>query len=362
MSALGKTIEWREDHPPSAGHPPNGAAGVPAHGVGSHAGVKPAYYFRWKAPLDRCAAAVLLVPGLLLIILLVALVRLTSKGPGIYRQARVGKDGRRFMMYKIRTMQHDAEVSTGPIWTQPRDRRVTPVGRLLRRLHLDELPQLFNVIKGEMALVGPRPERPEFVCVLAEAVPGYRNRLAVLPGITGLAQINLPPDTDLVSVQRKIVLDCEYIERGGPWLDTRLMLCTFLRLFKLPEGWLHSLFALSRDPKVSCPLKTEPAEAPGAPGHPPGHPLAGRGSGHGSWAGESPAEPEAATPASILLQLASLPDPAAPRHRRCTRSRVAAQWKRRRAPRRGGQTVRQAIGARQTAVEEHRSKTADLGD
>jgi hypothetical protein len=193
------------------------------------------------------------------------------------------------MMYKIRTMRYDAEMSTGPVWTQHRDPRVTPVGRLLRKLHLDELPQLFNVIKGEMAIVGPRPERPEFVCVLAEAVPGYRNRLAVLPGITGLAQINLPPDTDLVSVQRKLVLDCEYIERGGPWLDTRLMLCTFLRLFKLPEGWLHSLFALSRDAKVVCPLTTEPTRASGTP------------------VGE-----DAATPASILLQLASLPDPDAP--------------------------------------------------
>jgi hypothetical protein len=164
------------------------------------------------------------------------------------------------------------------------------------------------VIKGEMALVGPRPERPEFVCVLAEAVPGYRNRLAVLPGITGLAQINLPPDTDLLSVQRKVVLDCEYIERGGPWLDTRLMLCTFLRLFKLPEGWLHSLFALSREPKVACPLATEPAQAPGrAPSR-----SDGRLADQGSRAGEPPAEEDAATPASILLQLASLPDPAAP--------------------------------------------------
>ncbi len=190
MSTIGETIDRRDDchHALTA----------------RQTGFKPAWYFRWKDPLDRCAAVMLLVPGLPLIACLAVLVRLTSKGPGIYRQARVGKDGRRFMMYKIRTMRLDAETESGPVWTQPQDPRMTSLGRLLRKLHLDELPQLFNVLKGEMSLVGPRPERPEFVCVLAEAVPGYRNRLAVRPGITGLAQINLPPDTDLVSVQRKI--------------------------------------------------------------------------------------------------------------------------------------------------------------
>ena len=174
----------------------------------------------------------LLVPGLPVIALLVLLVRLTSRGPGIYKQARVGKDGRKFMMYKIRTMRQDAEAATGPVWTQAHDPRVTLLGKVLRKLHLDELPQLFNVLKGEMSLVGPRPERPEFVRVLAEAIPGYRNRLAVRPGVTGLAQINLPPDTDLASVQRKLVLDCEYIERGGPAAGSSPMLCTFLRIFK----------------------------------------------------------------------------------------------------------------------------------
>ena len=130
---------------------------------------------------------------------------------------------------------------------------------MLRKLHLDELPQLFNVVRGEMSLVGPRPERPEFVRVLAERSPAYRNRLAVRPGITGLAQINLPPDSDVVSVQRKVLLDCEYVERGGPWLDTRLMICTFLRLFKVPEGWLQSLLALRRDAKIPGHVATIPA-------------------------------------------------------------------------------------------------------
>ncbi len=206
----------------------------------------PGRYFRWKGALGRLVAAVLLVPGLVIIGLLVLLVRLTSRGPGIYRQTRVGKDGRTFLMYKIRTMRHDAETNSGPVWTQAGDPRTTPVGRVLRRLHLDELPQLFNVLKGEMCLVGPRPERPEFVRVLAEVIPGYTNRLVVLPGITGLAQINLPPDSDLNSVRCKVMLDCEYIAQAGLWLDVRVFLHTALRIPKVPEGWLLVLFGLGQ--------------------------------------------------------------------------------------------------------------------
>ena len=224
---------------------------------------------------------------ILLIALLVTLVRLTSKGPGIYRQARVGKDGRRFMMYKIRTMRHDAEAGTGAVWTQAQDPRVTAVGKVFRKLHLDELPQLFNVLRGEMSLVGPRPERPEFVRVLAEAVPGYRNRLAVRPGITGLAQINLPPDTDIISVQQ-IASRLRVRRAGGMWLDTRLMICTFLRLFKVPEGWLQYLLALRRDAKI--PGLAEAALA----------------------ASEADVESSQATPASILLQIGNLPDSVEP--------------------------------------------------
>jgi lipopolysaccharide/colanic/teichoic acid biosynthesis glycosyltransferase len=279
--AFSKTIERRDDHPHSAA----GARGAPACGS-RQGGISPAPYFRWKGIIDRVMAVALLIPGLPLIALLVALVRLSSKGPGIYRQARVGKDGRRFMMFKIRTMQQDAEAVTGPVWTQPQDPRITTVGKFLRKLHLDELPQLFNVLKGEMSLVGPRPERPEFVRVLGEAVPGYRNRLAVLPGITGLAQINLPPDSDIISVQRKLLLDCEYVERGGLWLDTRLMICTFLRLFKLPEGWLQFLLSLRRDAKI------------------PGMPVMA------TAAAATDADSAQATPAAILLQIGSMPDSA----------------------------------------------------
>ena len=190
-------------------------------------------WFRWKPALDWTIALLLLVPAGVIIAILVLLVRATSRGPGIYRQVRVGKDGRRFTLLKIRTMRFDAEAATGPVWTQPHDPRITFLGRILRKLHLDELPQIFNVLRGEMSFVGPRPERPEFVSVLAKVIPGYRQRLAVRPGVTGLAQVNLPPDTDLRSVRRNLVLDCEYIGSAGPGLDFRLFLCTAARLLRV---------------------------------------------------------------------------------------------------------------------------------
>jgi lipopolysaccharide/colanic/teichoic acid biosynthesis glycosyltransferase len=209
-------------------------------------------YFLWKAALDRVAAAVLLIPGLPLIGLLVVLVRMTSRGPGIYRQARVGKDRRLFMMNKIRTMGIDAEDGTGAVWTRACDPRVTRLGRLLRKLHLDELPQLFNVLRGEMSLIGPRPERPEFVGVLAENIPDYLDRLTVRPGVTGLAQINLDPDTDLESVRRKLVLDLEYIHHAGFFLDVRILLCTSLRLVGLNGRYAKYLTHMHRDvPRLS---------------------------------------------------------------------------------------------------------------
>ncbi len=209
--------------------------------------IQPTRYFAWKGNLDRAVAAVLLVPGLPIIGALIVLVRLTSPGPGIFRQARVGQGGRIYMMYKIRTMRIDAEAGTGPVWTQVRhDPRVTVLGRALRWLHLDEFPQLWNVLKGEMSLIGPRPERPEFVDVLAQQIPGYLNRLAVTPGITGLAQINLPPDTDVDSVRRKLVLDLDYIHHAGVLLDLRMFLCTFVRLFGMSGTWVMKVLGIYR--------------------------------------------------------------------------------------------------------------------
>jgi len=223
-------------------HPPEGHIRVEAK-------VQQSQYFRTKEVIERVVAAILLIPGIPLIGLLVLLVRLHSRGPGIYRQARLGKNARVFDMYKIRTMRLDAEDGTGPVWAKANDSRITSLGRLLRKLHLDELPQLINVVKKEMSLIGPRPERPEIVAVLAETIPGYADRLAVLPGVTGLAQINLPPDSTPDDVRRKIVLDMKYIKLAGPWLDARILLSTFVRMVGLPGALAMKLFGL-RCPEV----------------------------------------------------------------------------------------------------------------
>ncbi len=200
--------------------------------------IAPASYFRWKPLASRAFACVLAIPGIPIIGILMVLVRLTSRGPAIYSQLRVGKDNRTFRMFKLRSMRFDAEENSGPVWSQENDPRVTPIGRFLRDHHLDELPQLINVIRGEMDLFGPRPERPEFTTVLTAEIPTYRDRVKVLPGITGLAQINLPPDSDLESVRRKLDLDLEYIERANFWLDAKMFFATFLRLMGVPREWV----------------------------------------------------------------------------------------------------------------------------
>jgi lipopolysaccharide/colanic/teichoic acid biosynthesis glycosyltransferase len=225
MVSPGETVFDRDSEPCTVA-----AEGRPDESLG----VVPSAYVRWKGILDRLLAAVLLVPGLLVIGLLIVLVRLTSAGPGIFRQRRVGKDNRSFTLLKIRTMRVDAEKASGPAWSQPHDDRVTRVGRVLRKFHLDEFPQLINVLLGDMSLVGPRPERPEFVRVLSEAIPGYGHRLAVRPGISGLAQLNLPPDSDINSVRRKLHLDVQYVKEAGFWLDLRILLGTLARILKLP--------------------------------------------------------------------------------------------------------------------------------
>jgi lipopolysaccharide/colanic/teichoic acid biosynthesis glycosyltransferase len=209
--------------------------------------IVPSPYFHVKGMLGRILALILLLPGSLIIAGLVLLVRLTSRGPAIYCQTRVGRHGREFKMYKIRTMYEDAESRFGPEWTQKNDPRITPVGRWLRKLHLDEFPQLLNVLKGEMTLIGPRPERPEFTRVLAKEIPNYLDRLLVAPGITGLAQINLPPDMDLNSVRRKLVLDLEYIQHASPLLDLRMFASTLMRLLFINGDFAMKIMGLERE-------------------------------------------------------------------------------------------------------------------
>jgi len=202
----------------------------------------PDYFVRKALPV-RVLAALLLIPAGPIIGLLVILMRCTSAGPGIYAQKRVGRMGREFMMYKIRTMYQDAENGSGPTWCIPGDSRITCCGRMLRFLHLDELPQLWNIVRGEMDLIGPRPERLIFVERLVHKIPGYIERLAVLPGVTGLAQINLAPDETTDCVRCKIVLDREYIQAANWWFDLRIMACTVLRMVGIRHGlaahWLR---------------------------------------------------------------------------------------------------------------------------
>ncbi len=190
-------------------------------------------YFAWKSGLDKSVAALLLILVLPIIAVLAVLVRLTSRGPAIYKQVRVGKDGKVFTMYKIRSMRIDAEAATGAVWASRKDPRITLLGTILRKLHLDELPQLFNVVRGDMSLVGPRPERPEFVDKLEQKIDGYRHRLLVKPGITGYAQLNLPSDIDLNDVRKKLVLDFEYIESASLGFDFLLVFGTALKVVKL---------------------------------------------------------------------------------------------------------------------------------
>jgi sugar transferase (PEP-CTERM system associated) len=161
------------------------------------------------------------------LMLLVALtVRLTSSGPVLYRQVRTGRNGVSFTLFKFRSMFQDAEAKSGAVWASKNDPRVTPVGRWLRLLRLDELPQLINVLRGEMVIVGPRPERPEFVKVLVEQIPYYQQRLAVKPGITGWAQINHKYGDTLEDTLFKLEYDLYYIKNLNFTLDLYIMFQT----------------------------------------------------------------------------------------------------------------------------------------
>lgn len=186
----------------------------------------PAWERRTKRIVDVAVSAVVLVAGAPLWLAIGALVRMTSDGPAIYRQTRVGRNGRPFTMYKFRTMVEHAERETGPVWAGHGDDRVTPVGRWLRRLRLDEVPQLWNVLRGQMSLVGPRPERPYFVRRLAEQIPLYSRRHRIQPGITGLAQVKWHYDADLDDVRQKLKYDLFYIENMSLQMDAKILFQT----------------------------------------------------------------------------------------------------------------------------------------
>jgi len=171
-------------------------------------------------------AAVAIVVALPLMLLTALAVRLSSAGPILYRQKRVGMDEVPFTLYKFRSMRTDAELGTGAVWAVKDDPRVTRVGRIIRKIRFDELPQLFNVLKGEMSIVGPRPERPEFVKTLAERIPFYRQRHAVRPGITGWAQINYKYGDTLEDSVTKLEYDLYYIKNMSWPLDSYIIFHT----------------------------------------------------------------------------------------------------------------------------------------
>jgi exopolysaccharide biosynthesis polyprenyl glycosylphosphotransferase len=177
-----------------------------------------------KRAMDVVISLLVLVLGSPLFLAIAIAVKATSKGPILYRQPRIGLDGQIFQCLKFRSMREDAEATSGPVWATANDPRTTPVGRFLRRTNLDELPQFWNVLVGEMSLVGPRPERPEFVTQFQEAIPRYMMRHRVRCGITGWAQVNgLRGQTP---IDQRLLYDLYYVENWSIWLDIKILVTT----------------------------------------------------------------------------------------------------------------------------------------
>ena len=206
---------------------------------------------RWRALLDRIAAGMLLVLLAPVFLIVGIAVKLDCPRAGVfYRQERVGLNrrgggaspvgqdrrsrrgsGKPFMIWKFRTMIPDAEAASGPVWATLEDPRITRVGKILRQTRLDELPQLINVLWGDMRLVGPRPERPQFVESLSAGVPGYSDRLKVPPGITGLAQVERAYDENVEDVRTKLRYDLFYIQNRRPMMDLKILFKTLSVVF-----------------------------------------------------------------------------------------------------------------------------------
>jgi exopolysaccharide biosynthesis polyprenyl glycosylphosphotransferase len=179
-----------------------------------------------KRFLDVVFAVLLIVLTAPLMALIAAAIRLNSRGPALFRQLRVGLHGKSFFIYKFRSMYENAERKTGPVWASAGDKRVTPVGRILRRFRLDEIPQAFNVLRGEMSMIGPRPERPYFVDELAKQIPFYAFRHRVKPGITGWAQVMYRYGDSFEDALEKLKYDFYYVEHGSFWCDLRILMKT----------------------------------------------------------------------------------------------------------------------------------------
>ncbi|RMF11264.1 MAG: TIGR03013 family PEP-CTERM/XrtA system glycosyltransferase [Alphaproteobacteria bacterium] len=187
-----------------------------------------------KRLFDISASLILLFLSLPILVTTAIAVKLTSPGPIFYRQERVGQFGKTYNVMKFRSMRNDAE-KEGPVWARQNDTRVTPVGRFIRSTRIDEIPQIFNVLKGDMSFVGPRPERPVFVEELAKQIPYYSERHQVKPGITGWAQINYPYGASIEDAKQKLQYDLYYIKNYSIFLDFLILVQT-LRVVLWPEG------------------------------------------------------------------------------------------------------------------------------
>jgi sugar transferase (PEP-CTERM system associated) len=179
-----------------------------------------------KRLFDLCASTLLLLLTFPLILVAVVCVAVESGFPVLYRQERVGQGGRVFPMYKLRSMRQDAERDGTPRWAAAKDDRTTRVGRIMRKLRIDELPQIFNVLKGEMSFVGPRPERPYFVNELVKQIPYYSLRHSIKPGITGWAQVSAPYGASIEDTTKKLQYDLYYVKNHTLFLDLVILLAT----------------------------------------------------------------------------------------------------------------------------------------
>jgi len=182
-------------------------------------------YRRLQRVFDVVSSLIGIALSLPIMALAAVAIRIESTGPVVYTQERVGLHGRKFRIFKLRSMQADAEAH-GPIWACENDPRVTRVGRVIRRLHLDETPQFFNILRGEMSLIGPRPERPEFVEQIEERIPYYSERHLVKPGLTGWAQVSYPYGASFEDAREKLQYDLYYIKNQSPLLDAIILLET----------------------------------------------------------------------------------------------------------------------------------------
>jgi len=191
----------------------------------------PGWEAQIKRLMDISVSLGVLTIGAPIWLLVAAIIKLTSPGSVVYKQLRVGRNGKNYTMYKFRSMYQDAEKRSGPTWASKNDPRITPVGRFIRKTRLDEIPQFFNVFKGEMSLVGPRPERPFFVEQLKLEIPWYVRRIKMKPGITGWAQVKHKYDASIEDVKQKVMYDLYYFENMSIQLDIKIILRTFWVVF-----------------------------------------------------------------------------------------------------------------------------------